>query len=55
MHEKWLQKYIKEFHQQIGFAQIHGPYSYGADFKGIYAGQAVKIEAEWRYADYISP
>jgi hypothetical protein len=54
MHEKWLQKYIQEFHRQIGFAQIHGPYGYGADFKGVYAGQAVKIEAEWRYADYIS-
>jgi hypothetical protein len=54
MHEIWLQKYIKQHYQQIGFTDIHGPYSYGADFKGVYAGKPVKIEAEWEYADYIS-
>jgi hypothetical protein len=54
MHEIWLQKYIKEHSQQIGFTQLHGPYNFGADFKGIYAGNPVKIEAEWEYSDYIS-
>ncbi len=54
MHENWLQRYIKEYHQQIGFTQLHGPYKYGADFKGVYAGKPVKIEAEWDYSDYIS-
>jgi hypothetical protein len=54
MHENWLQKYIKEHYLQIGFSQIHGPYKYGADFKGVYAGKPVKIEAEWEYSDYIS-
>jgi hypothetical protein len=54
MHELWLQKYIKEHYRQIGFTQIHGPYKIGADFKGIYAGRAVKIEAEWEYSDYIN-
>lgn len=54
MHEIWLQKYIKEHHQLIGFSQIHGPYSFGADFKGVYGEKPVKIEAEWDYADYIS-
>jgi hypothetical protein len=54
MHEEWLQKYIKDHYRQIGFSALHGPYKVGADFKGIYAGQAVKIEAEWDYADYIS-
>jgi hypothetical protein len=54
MHEYWLQKYIKENHLKIGFSQLHGPYKYGADFKGIYAGKPVKIEAEWDYSDYIS-
>ena len=54
MHEYWLQKYIKEHYQQLGFAQLHGPYKNGADFKGVYAGNPVKVEAEWDYADYIS-
>jgi hypothetical protein len=53
MHEYWLQKYIKEHYQQIGFTQIHGPYKHGADFKGFFAGKPVKIEAEWDYSDYI--
>jgi hypothetical protein len=54
MHEIWLQKYIKEHYRQIGFTQLHGPYKYGADFKGVYAENPVKIEAEWDYSDYIS-
>jgi hypothetical protein len=54
MHEKWLQKYIKDHYLQIGFTQIHGPYSLGADFKGVYADRPVKIEAEWNYADFIT-
>jgi hypothetical protein len=54
MHEIWLQKYIKEYYRQIGFTQLHGPYNYGADFKGVYAEKPVKIEAEWEYSDYIS-
>ena len=53
MHEIWLQKYIKEHYQQIGFTQLHGPYKYGADFKGVYAAEPVKVEAEWEYSDYI--
>jgi hypothetical protein len=54
MHEIWLQKYIQEHHRQIGFSDLHGPYKYGADFKGLYAGHPVKIEAEWEYTDYIA-
>lgn len=54
MHEIWLQKYIKEHYQQIGFTRLHGPYKFGADFKGVYAEKPVKIEAEWEYSDYIS-
>jgi hypothetical protein len=54
MHEIWLQKYIKELYRQIGFTQLYGPYQYGADFKGVYADKPVKIEAEWKYSDYIS-
>jgi hypothetical protein len=54
MHEYWLQKYIKEHYPGIGFTQLHGPYSHGADFKGVYAGRPVKIEAEWAYSDYLS-
>jgi hypothetical protein len=54
MHEIWLQKYIKQYYQQIGFTELHGPYNYGADFKGVYAGKRVKVEAEWDYSDYVS-
>ncbi len=54
MHENWLQKYIKEYYGLLGFTEIHGPYSSGADFKGVYSGKPVKIEAEWNYSDYIS-
>jgi hypothetical protein len=53
MHEDWLQRYIKEHYQKLGFSQIHGPYKYGADFRGIYLSKPVKIEAEWDYSDYI--
>lgn len=54
MNEYWLQRYIKEHYQQIGFTEIHGPYKYGADFKGVHDEKPVKIEAEWEYTDYIS-
>jgi hypothetical protein len=54
MHEIWLQKYIKANYLRIGFSQLYGPFTSGADFKGFYAGKRVKVEAEWDYADYIS-
>jgi hypothetical protein len=54
MHEYWLQRYLKEHYRNIGFAELHGPYSMGADFKGVYAGNRVKVEAEWAYSDYIT-
>jgi hypothetical protein len=54
MHEIWLQKYIRANYRQIGFAQLYGPFTSGADFKGVYAGKRVKVEAEWDYADFIS-
>jgi hypothetical protein len=54
MHEIWLQKYIKEHYRQIGFTQLSGPFSYGADFRGVFANKRVKVEAEWEYADYIN-
>jgi hypothetical protein len=54
MLEYWLQKYIKEYYRQIGFTELHGPYNVGPDFKGVYHGRLVKIEAEWDYSDYIN-
>ena len=53
MHEYWLQRYIKEHYQQIGFSRIQGPYKNGADFRGNYHHQPLKIEAEWDYSNYI--
>jgi len=53
MHEIWLQKYVKENFRRFGFTELHGPYNYGADFKGVYAGRSVKVEVEWDYSDYI--
>ena len=54
MHEYWLQRFIKEHYWQIGFSELHGPDRSGADFKGLYHGKPVKIEAEWNYSDYIN-
>jgi len=54
MYEIWLQKYIRANFRQIGFSQLHGPFTSGADFRGVYAGKRVRVEAEWDYADYIN-
>lgn len=52
MHERWLQQYIMAHYRDLGFSQLKGPFSQGVDFKGIYKGNRVKVEAEWQYANY---
>ena len=52
MHENWLQEYIVAHYRGLGFSQLKGPFRRGVDFKGIYRGKRVKIEAEWHYANY---
>ncbi len=52
MHERWFQQYIIAHSRDLGFSQLKGPFSQGVDFKGIYKGKRVKVEAEWQYANY---
>lgn len=44
--EYWLQQYIKENYNKLGFTSIEGPFDTGPDFKGVYQGRKVVIEAE---------
>ncbi len=52
--EYWIQKYIKDNYAKLGFSKIEGPFKVGPDFKGIYKGKKVVVEAERDYQSYIS-
>lgn len=52
MHERWFQQYILTHSEALGFTKLKGPYRKGVDFKGIYKGKRVKVEAEWHYENY---
>jgi len=51
--EYWLQQYIKENYKQLGFDSIEGPFDTGYDFKGVYQGREVVIEAERALKSFI--
>lgn len=44
--EYWIQEYVKDNHEKLGFSKIEGPFDTGPDFKGVYKNQKVVIEAE---------
>lgn len=44
--EYWLQLYIKDNYQKLGFDSIEGPFQTGPDFNGVYKGRRVVVEAE---------
>lgn len=44
--EYWIQQYVKENYAKIGFSEIEGPFDIGPDFKGVYKGKEVIVEAE---------
>lgn len=44
--EYWIQQYVKDNYAKIGFSEIEGPFDIGPDFKGVYKGKEVIVEAE---------
>ena len=51
--EYWLQMYIKDNYRKLGFDSIQGPFSTGYDFKGVYKGKPVTVEAERHAQNFI--
>ena len=52
--EYWIQEYVKDNYAKLGFSRIEGPFEVGPDFKGVYKGKKVIVEAERDYRSYIS-
>jgi len=44
--EYWLQFYVRDNFKKWGFTSLEGPFSTGYDFRGIYKGKQVVVEAE---------
>jgi hypothetical protein len=44
--EYWIQEYVKDNHAKLGFSKMEGPFDVGPDFKGVYKGKRVIVEAE---------
>jgi hypothetical protein len=44
--EYWIQEYVKDNNVKLGFSKIEGPFDVGPDFKGVYKGKRVIVEAE---------
>lgn len=51
--EYWLQLYIKNNYKRMGFDNLKGPFEIGYDFKGVYKGKKVVIEAETQSRNFI--
>lgn len=51
--EYWLQEYVNEHHERLGFKHVKGPYDRGPDFEVLFDGRWVKAEAEVRYRSYV--
>ena len=51
--EYWLQLYIKNNYERLGFDSLEGPFETGPDFKGVYKGKKVVIEAETQSRNFI--
>lgn len=44
--EYWLQLYISDNYRKLGLDALQGPFETGYDFRGLYQGEKVVIEAE---------
>jgi len=44
--EYWIQKYVQENYDKLGFSHIEGPFEFGLDFRGIYRGRKAVVEVE---------
>lgn len=51
--EHWLQLYIRDNYKKLGFNSIEGPFVTGYDFKGVYKGKNVIVEAERRPGEFV--
>ena len=51
--EYWLQLYIKNNYKRLGFDSLEGPFETGYDFKGVYKGNKVIVEAERVPANFV--
>ncbi len=52
--EYWIQEYIKSNFEKLGFSSLEGPYDIGPDFRGVFKGKKVIVEAERDYRSYIA-
>ena len=51
--EYWVQQYVKNNYEKLGFSEIAGPFDEGPDFKGVYGGKSVYIEVERVCGSYV--
>lgn len=51
--EYWLQLYIRDNYSKLGFESLDGPFDTGYDFKGIYEGKRVVVEAETQSKNFL--
>lgn len=51
--EYWLQLYIKDNYKKLGFDSLEGPFETDYDFKGVYKGKKVIVEAERTLKDFV--
>jgi hypothetical protein len=54
-HEHWVQQYVKENFEHLGFDHIEGPYSQGPDYRARPRGTEalVEVEVEVRFRNYV--
>lgn len=51
--EYWLQVYVKENYQKLGFESIEGPFDRGYDFRAVFDGERVVVEAETKARNFV--
>jgi len=51
--EHWLQLYIKDNFNKLGFDSLEGPFDRGYDFRGVYQGKTVVVEAETQSKNFL--
>jgi hypothetical protein len=51
--EYWLQLYIRDNYEKLGFDSLEGPFDIGYDFKGVYRGKRVVVEAETQSKNFL--
>ena len=51
--EYWIQMYVKENHEKLGFSRLEGPFESGPDFRGVYRNRNAVVEVERDYQSFI--